>query len=173
MSRTAIRLASSELAFDSSAVLVACGSGGLGPWQEDVRLSDGRLIVVERYEESGVHGPIADADGAFLTRATHKVVAPVALTTLPILSIEHRPCQFPSKRRIPSDRRKVGPGAVGCGPHWSSGQPADATHNGRRGEGAVSLHREPDGTSPLSVRALKSEAIDALPDSCGFQCHGI
>jgi len=79
------------LALGACTVLAACGSGGLGPWQEEVRLSDGRVIVVERYEEAEVRTPMGDVGGAFLTRTTLKVVAPPALATLPVLTIDRRP----------------------------------------------------------------------------------
>ena len=64
---------------------------GLGPWQEEVRLSDGRMVVVERYEESEVRQPIADVGAAFLTVTTVKFVAPPELAMLPDLSTQYRP----------------------------------------------------------------------------------
>jgi len=79
------------LAIGACAVLVACGSSGLGPWQEEVRLSDGRKIVVERYEEAEVRQPIGDVGAAFLTSTTLKFVAPPELATLPVLSTQYRP----------------------------------------------------------------------------------
>jgi hypothetical protein len=76
-------------------LLTACGFGkpsGLGPWQEEVALSDGRVILVERFEDSTVRKPIGDAGGAFLNKTTLKVVAPAALaTTLPELTTRYRP----------------------------------------------------------------------------------
>jgi len=79
------------LALGTCAVLVACGPRGLGPWQEEARLSDGRKIVVERYEEAEVRQPIGDVGAAFLTRTTLKFVAPPELATLPVLSTQYRP----------------------------------------------------------------------------------
>jgi hypothetical protein len=79
------------LALGTCAVLVACGPSGLGPWQEEGRLSDGRKIVVERYEETEVRQPIGDVGAAFLTRTTLKFVAPPELATLPVLSTQYRP----------------------------------------------------------------------------------
>jgi len=79
------------LAMGACAVLVACGPRGLGPWQEEVRLSDGRELVVERYEEAGVRQPIGDVGAAFLTVTTLKFVAPPELATLPVLSTQYRP----------------------------------------------------------------------------------
>jgi len=79
------------LASGACAVLVACGPRGLGPWQEEVRLSDGRKIVVERYEEAEVRQPIGDVDAASLTSTTLKFVAPPELATLPVLTIDRRP----------------------------------------------------------------------------------
>ena len=88
---TATNLFCRGLALGTCAVLVACGSRGLGPWQEEVRLSDGRKIVVERYEEAEVRQPIADVGAAFLTVTTLKFVAPPELATLPVLSTQYRP----------------------------------------------------------------------------------
>jgi hypothetical protein len=79
------------LVLGTCAVLVACGPGGLGPWQEEVRLSGGRKIVVERYEEADVRQPIGDVGAAFLTVTTLKFVAPPELATLPVLSTQYRP----------------------------------------------------------------------------------
>ena len=75
-------------------VLAACNSdsGGLGPWQEEVQISDGRMILVERFEGSTVRKPIGDAGGAFLDETTLEVVAPAELaTTLPVLTTRYRP----------------------------------------------------------------------------------
>lgn len=91
MSRTARRRALQGLAAVACSVLAACGPKGLGPWQEEVRLSDGRKIVVERYEEAVVRKPIADVGAAFLTSTTLKFVAPPELATLPVLSTQYRP----------------------------------------------------------------------------------
>jgi hypothetical protein len=91
MSRTARRRALRGLTVVACSVLAACGPKGLGPWQEEVRLSDGRKIVVERYEEAVVRKPIADVGAAFLTNTTLKFVAPPELATLPVLSTRYRP----------------------------------------------------------------------------------
>lgn len=88
------------LALGICAVLVGCGPSGLGPWQEEVRLSDGRKIVVERYEETGVRQPIGDVGAAFLTRTTLKFVAPPELATLPVLSTQYRPLILDFDRAI-------------------------------------------------------------------------
>ena len=90
-SSTAANLFCRGLAVGTCAVLVACGPKGLGPWQEEVRLSDGRKIVVERYEEAELRQPIGDVGAAFLTRTTLKFVAPPELATLPVLSTQYRP----------------------------------------------------------------------------------
>ena len=82
------------IALVACAVLAACDSdtGGLGPWQEEVQISDGRLIVVERVESSTVRKPIGDAGGAFLDKTTLKVVAPAEIATnLPVLTTRYRP----------------------------------------------------------------------------------
>lgn len=55
------------------------------------RLSDGRKIVVERYEEAEVRQRIGDVGAAFLTVTTLKFVAPPEIATLPILSTQYRP----------------------------------------------------------------------------------
>jgi hypothetical protein len=79
-------------ALAACAVLVACGPSGLGPWQEEVQISDGRVILVERFEGSTVRKPIGDAGAAFLDETTLKVVAPAELaTTLPVLTTRYRP----------------------------------------------------------------------------------
>jgi hypothetical protein len=90
-SSTAANLFCRGLVLGTCAVLVACGPSGLGPWQEEVRLSGGRKIVVERYEEADVRQPIGDVGAAFLTVTTLKFVAPPELATLPVLSTQYRP----------------------------------------------------------------------------------
>jgi len=76
------------------AIVTGCGNGkpsGLGPWQEEVQLADGRVIVVERFEGSEVRGPIGDAKDAYITTTTLKFVAPPELAALPVLSMPYRP----------------------------------------------------------------------------------
>ena len=90
-SSTAANLFCRGLALGACAALVACSPRGLGPWQEEVRLSDGRKIVVERYEEAEVRQPIADLGAAFLAVTTIKFVSPSELATLPVLSTQYRP----------------------------------------------------------------------------------
>jgi len=90
-SSTAANMFCRGLVLGACAVLVACGPRGLGPWQEEVRLSDGRKIVVERYEEAEARQPIGDVGAGFLTRTTLRFVAPPELTTLPVLSTQYRP----------------------------------------------------------------------------------
>ena len=92
MIRTPSRRLLQGLAAIACFVLAACGPKGLGPWQEEVRLSDGRVILVERFEGSTVRKPIGDAGAAFLDETTLKVVAPAELaTTLPVLTTRYRP----------------------------------------------------------------------------------
>jgi hypothetical protein len=82
------------MALAACVVVAACNSnsGGLGPWQEEVQISDGRVILVERFEDSAVRKPIGDAGGAFLDETTLKVVAPAELATkLPMLTTRYRP----------------------------------------------------------------------------------
>ena len=82
------------MALAACVVLAACNSdsGGLGAWQEEVPISDGRVILVARFEGSTVRKPIGDAGGAFLDETTLKVVGPAELaTTLPVLTTRYRP----------------------------------------------------------------------------------
>lgn len=75
-------------------VLAACGDGpssGLGPWQEEVQLADGRVIVVERFEDSEARGPIGDSKDSFITTTTIKFIAPPELAVLPVLTMPYRP----------------------------------------------------------------------------------
>jgi hypothetical protein len=76
-----------------SFLVAACGksAGGLGPWQEDVQLSDGRVIVVERFENIEVRQPIGDVGSAAINSTTIKFVSPPDLATLPSLSVQYRP----------------------------------------------------------------------------------
>jgi hypothetical protein len=72
--------------------IAGCGQPvGLAPWQEEVLLNDGRVIVVERYEDSEVRGPIGDAKGEFLNSTTLKFIAPPELTALPTITMQYRP----------------------------------------------------------------------------------
>jgi hypothetical protein len=76
------------------AIITGCGNGkpsGLGPWQEEVQLADGRVIVVERFEDSEVRGPIGDAKDSFIRSTTIKFIAPPDLAALPVLSMPYRP----------------------------------------------------------------------------------
>lgn len=76
---------------------VACSDSNndaLGPWKEEVRLSDGRVIVVERVESFDVKTPIGDPGSAFVKEARLKVVAPLDLATMPELMMRYRPVIF-------------------------------------------------------------------------------
>lgn len=82
---------------------IGCDSGephGLGPWREEVLLSDGRQIVVERYEETDVRKPIGDAGSAFISNTTIKFVTPADLAGLPALSMPYRPIILDYDREI-------------------------------------------------------------------------
>jgi len=73
-------------------VLVAgCDRDHIGPWQEQVRLGDGRVIVVERDERFRVSDPIGDVGAAFIQNTTLRFIDPPALAELPTLSIGYRP----------------------------------------------------------------------------------
>ena len=66
--------------------------GRARPWQEEVQVSDGRVILVERFEDSTVRKAIGGAGGAFLNETTLKVVAPAELAmSLPVLTTRYRP----------------------------------------------------------------------------------
>lgn len=76
------------------AVLVACGGStppGLGPWQEEVQLADGRVIVVERFEDSEARGPVGDGKDSYINATTIKFIAPPDLAVLPVLTMPYRP----------------------------------------------------------------------------------
>jgi hypothetical protein len=82
------------IALSACAVLAACGDGpssGLGPWQEEVQLSNGRVIVVERFEDSEVRGPIGDAKDSYINATNIKFIAPPDLAALPVLTMPYRP----------------------------------------------------------------------------------
>ncbi len=76
MSRTPSRRLLQGLAAIACFVLAACGPKDLGPWQEEVKLADGRVIVVERFEDSEIRGPIGDAKDSYINTTTIKFIAP-------------------------------------------------------------------------------------------------
>ncbi len=79
------------------ALLNACSwldSGDLGPWKEEVKLSDGRVIVVERYETFDLKTPMGDPSSAFVKEARIKIVAPSELASLPEIVMPYRPVIF-------------------------------------------------------------------------------
>ena len=101
-------------------VLAACNSdsGGHGPWQEEVQISDGRMILVERLERNTVRKPIGDAGGAFLDETTLEVVAPAELaTTLPVLTTRYRPLILDFDPKIGTWFARITPDRVLAGPH--------------------------------------------------------
>jgi hypothetical protein len=82
------------MALAACAVLAACGGGtppGLGPWQEEVQLADGRVIVIERFEDSEARGPVGDGKDSYINATTIKFIAPPDLAALPVLSMPYRP----------------------------------------------------------------------------------
>ena len=91
MSRTPSRCILQGLAVVACFVLTACGPKGLGPWQEEVQLSDGRVILVERFEDSEIRGPIGDAKDSYISATAIKFIAPPDLTVLPVLAMHYRP----------------------------------------------------------------------------------
>jgi hypothetical protein len=124
------------MALVACAVLAACGSdsSGLGPWQEEVKLTDGRLIVVERYEAFETHKPIADVGAAFLTNTTIKFIAPSDLGNLPMLSMVHRPIilDFDAERNV---WFVIGVNERAC---WPTPEQIKAGHMDSRGR--INLH---------------------------------
>ncbi|MDH4259834.1 MAG: hypothetical protein OEW16_05955 [Gammaproteobacteria bacterium] len=66
----------------------------LGPWREEIRLSDGRVIVVERVESFDVKTPIGDPGSAFVKEARLKIVSPKELVWMPELVMSYRPVIF-------------------------------------------------------------------------------
>jgi len=91
MSRSPNRRLLQVLAAIACFVLAACGPKGLGPWQEEVKLADGRVIVVEQFEDSEIRGPIGDAKDSYINTTTIKFIAPPDLTVLPVLAMHYRP----------------------------------------------------------------------------------
>jgi hypothetical protein len=63
----------------------------LGPWQEEVKLRDGRVIVIERLEAANVRSGMGDVGAAFITNTTISFMAPPELAILPVLSLPYRP----------------------------------------------------------------------------------
>lgn len=82
-----------RMAFGAAAavLLAACGHSDVGPWKEEVKLSDGRVIVVERFETLEVKQPIGDPGSAFLEKAQVKIVSPPELASIPELVMRYRP----------------------------------------------------------------------------------
>ena len=70
------------------------GNDGLGPWQEEVELSDGRVIVVERLEDIKVSTLLGDPVSANVKAAQIKIVAPAELTGIPEITMWQRPVVF-------------------------------------------------------------------------------
>lgn len=67
------------------------GNDGLGPWQEEVELSDGRVIVVERFEDIKVSTLLGDPVSAKAKAARIKIVRPAELAGIPELTMRQRP----------------------------------------------------------------------------------
>lgn len=78
----------------ATTLLAACGRSDVGPWKEEVKLSDGRVIVVERFETLEVKTPIGDPGSAFIEEARIKVVSPIELRSIPELVMRYRPVIF-------------------------------------------------------------------------------
>lgn len=78
----------------AAVILAACGRSDVGPWKEEVELSDGRVIVVERFETLEVETPIGDPGSAFIEEARIKVLSPIELKSIPELVMRYRPVIF-------------------------------------------------------------------------------
>jgi hypothetical protein len=90
--RTWLRRGARWAILTATAILaLGCSKRDLGPWKEEVRLSDGRVIVVERYESFEVTTPIGDPGSAFVQSAHIKVIAPADLAGVPELVMRYRP----------------------------------------------------------------------------------
>jgi hypothetical protein len=66
----------------------------LGPWKEEVKLSDGRVIVVQRFESFDINRPIGDPSSSFVQAARVKIVEPPDLAGIPELVMPYRPVIF-------------------------------------------------------------------------------
>lgn len=75
----------------AAVLLTACGRSDVGPWKEEVKLSDGRVIVVERLEIFEVKTPIGDPGSAFIEEARVRIVSPEELASMPELIMGYRP----------------------------------------------------------------------------------
>ncbi len=89
--RLAIRLSAVSAIFAASLFGCSLDSSDVGPWKEEVKLSDGRVIVVERYESFEVKTPMGDPGSAFVQEASVKIIAPPELVSLPKLVMRYRP----------------------------------------------------------------------------------
>jgi len=84
-------------AIGACALLAACGRDGpveSGPWREEVKLADGRVIVIERGMNENVRRPVADVGSAAVTDATIRIVEPEDLAGVPPLTMRYRPIMF-------------------------------------------------------------------------------
>lgn len=89
--RLVIRLSAVSAIFAASLLGCSLDSSDVGPWKEEVKLSDGRVIVVERYESFEVKTPMGDPGSAFVQEARVKIVAPPELASIPELIMRYRP----------------------------------------------------------------------------------
>ena len=64
---------------------------GIGPWKEEVKLSDGRIIVVERFEDFKVRRLLGEQQSAQIKYASIRIVEPKELAGIPELVIRYRP----------------------------------------------------------------------------------
>lgn len=128
------RRGTGRLALGAAAALLlaACGSSDEGPWKEEVKLSDGRVIVVERYETFEVKTPIGDPGSAFVEEARVKIVSPTELASIPELIMRYRPVIFDY------DAANSLWFAIGVNDDACGGEPFKAGHMNARG--TVNIH---------------------------------
>ena len=72
-------------------LMTACSKSDVGPWKEEVKLSNGQVIVVERYETFDLKRPIGDPGSAFIEEARIKFILPSELRSMPELIMRYRP----------------------------------------------------------------------------------
>jgi len=78
-------------------LLSSCGRDGpveSGPWREEVKLADGRVVVIERGMNDNVHRAVADVGFAAVTDAPIRIVGPADLASVPPLRMRYRPIMF-------------------------------------------------------------------------------
>lgn len=143
----------------AAAILAACGSSDIGPWKEEVKLSDGRVIVVERLEIFEVKTPIGDPGSAFIEEARVKIVSPKDLVSMPELIMGYRPII------LDYDAAKNMWFAIGVNDDACGGEPFKAGHMNSRG--TVNIH--PNFEFRLIDNSWRS--VDMGPERLGLPAN--